>query len=316
MSRIYVPQLDDALVAEAARQTHVIWSGGRSVDAYIEAQRAQLRRAGPAILRYTGLLDDTGRLVAGIKRYGLSVSVPGGGKAPGVGIGAVFTRPEARGTGAASELLRAVLEEARANGVALALLFSDIDPGFYERLGFVALPALEHTTTTSALPAETSLDVRPSTPEDERWMLDTYDASWDPSFVRPARTLEILRYFRFRNHGDLGWILRRDGRDVGYVLAALHGGNRDDGAEPPPRTLWVDEWAAPGIPRDDILGALRRIAFTEGAAHVASWLPPPLEGEPFVARNRPTAIAMVLALGGGFPMIDPGKTFFGSLDHF
>lgn len=316
MSRTYVPRLDDALVAEAATQTHVIWSGGRTLEAHIEGQRAQLRRAGPAILRYTGLLDESGRLVAGIKRYGLSVSVPGGGKAPGVGIGAVFTRPDARGTGAASELLRAVLDEARADGVALALLFSDIDPGFYERLGFVSLPSLEHTATVSALPAETTLDVRPSTPEDEPWMLETNDASWDPAFVRPARTLEILRYFRFRNHGDLGWILRRDGRDVGYVLAALHDGKRDDGAEPPPRTLWVDEWAAPGIPREEVLGAIRRIALTEGAAHVASWLPPHLEGEPFVAQNRSTAIAMVRALGGPIPSIDPGQTFFGSLDHF
>ncbi|MRG96039.1 GNAT family N-acetyltransferase [Polyangium spumosum] len=315
MSRTYVPRLEDALVAEAARQTHVIWSGGRAIDAHIEAQREQLRRAGPAILRYTGLVDDTG-LVAGIKRYGIQVSIPGGGKAPGVGIGAVFTRPDARGTGAATELLRAVLDEARAEGVALALLYSDIDPGFYERLGFVASPALEHTAHVEALPSETSLEARPATAEDERWMLETYDASWDPAWVRPARTLEILRYFRFRNHVDLGWILRQGGRDVGYVLAALHDGARDDGAAPPPRALWVDEWAAPGISREDVLGAVRRIALAEGAAHVAGWLPPHLGADPFVATTRATAIPMALALGAPLSTIDPGQTFFGSLDHF
>ncbi len=315
MSRTYVPRLDETLIAEAARQTHVIWSGGRDLEAHTQFQRTQLRRAGPSILRYTGLVDDTG-LVAGIKRYGISVHVPGVGRAPGVGIGAVFTREDARGTGAATELLRAVVNEARADGAALALLYSDIDPGFYERLGFVALSALDHTAAVSDLPAQTSLDTRPATAEDEPAMIETYDASWDPSFVRPARSLEILRYFRFRNHVDRGWIFQRAGRDVGYVLAALHDGKRDDGSAPPPRTLWVDEWAAPGLPREDVLGALRSIALAEGATNVAGWLPPHLADAPFIARTRRTSIPMALALGGPLPTLDPDQTFFGSLDHF
>jgi GNAT superfamily N-acetyltransferase len=315
VKRTYVSELDDRLVVEAAKQTHSFWSGGRTLEAHIESQRAQLRRAGRAILRYTGLVDETG-LVASIKRYGLSVHVPGFGRASAVGVGAVFTRFDSRGTGAATQLLRAVLEEARASGDVLALLYSDIDPAFYERLGFVPLAALEHSAPVAELPDGDALDLRPATAEDDPWMLETYDASWDPAFLRPSRTVEIFRYFRFRTRTDAASILSRGGRDVGYVLAAVHDEPRDDGLTPPPRTLFVDEWVAPGVDLADVLGALRRMAEREGARAITSWLPPHLSGPPFVARTRTAEIAMVCPFGGPLGAVDPERAFFGSLDHF
>ena len=58
------------------------------------------------------------------------------------GIGAVFTPPAARGRGAARELIERLLERATADGADLALLFSEIGPDYYARLGFepIAMP--------------------------------------------------------------------------------------------------------------------------------------------------------------------------------
>jgi predicted N-acetyltransferase YhbS len=55
------------------------------------------------------------------------------------GIGAVFTPPARRGRGAARALIDQVLECAAADGADLALLFSEIGPDYYARLGFSAI---------------------------------------------------------------------------------------------------------------------------------------------------------------------------------
>jgi len=312
--RIYLPELDDRLVVEAANHTHAFWSGGRTLEQHIESQRSQLRCAGREILRYTGLMSETG-LIASIKRYGLQVHLPCGEKAKAVGIGAVYTRLDARKSKAASELVNHVVAEARDEGCVLALLYSDIDPAFYERLGFVPLPALEHFAKPFEVSPEGKLELRRATDEDDEAMLAMYEASWDPSFLRPSRSVALFRYFRLRNHAIGTWIVRQDNRDVGYVIATIHDGQRDSGS-PPPRTLWVDEWAAPGVDVRDIYGVLRRLAEEHNAEHIAAWLPPHLAGPPFVARTRADAIPMVRLLGGPLSSVDPARSFFGSLDHF
>jgi len=309
--RRYVPDLDERLVREAASHTHPFW--GKSVDlaTHVSWQFEQLRRAGPAILRYVGLVDDTAGLVASIKRYALALSLPGGGVASVVGIGAVFTREDARKSGAASALLEAVLAEARAEGMSAALLYSDIDPAFYARLGFHAFPAFEHTAAPEALPASSALSLRRAEDRDEGAMLAAYEASFDPSFLRPHRTPEVFRFFRWRNRAEGAWILRAEDRDVGYLLATARGAGPD-------RTLWVDEWAAPDIARSEVLGVVRRLAEREGARTVAGHLRPE-EARPFFdARPLTAEIPMVAPLDDRLrsQAVPPDRAFFGHLDHF
>lgn len=315
MTYTFVPELDARLVAEAASHTHEIWSCGKSLDAHIERQKENLRRAGPEILRYIGLVDETG-LIASIKRYGLVVHAPGVGKMPALGIGAVYTRKDARKKGAAATLLRWLLEDARSKGAALALLYSEIGTAYYERFGFVALPSNEHSAATKDFPSTTRLAIRPALPEDENAIIAFHEASWDPTVVRVVRTPEHLRYFRYRNAADQAWILYRDNAAVGYVIAAIHDGSRDDGVVPSVRTLWVDEWAAPGIAIADIFGAIRIIAGSQSAERVAGWLSPWHEHAPFVATPRHEPIAMACPLNAPITTIHPRQTFFGSLDHF
>lgn len=315
MTETIIPDLNDEWVAAAATQTHEIWSGGYSLPAHVERQKDILRRAGPDILRYIGLSDETG-LIASMKRYGLVVHVPGAGPTPAIGIGAVYTRKDARKKGAAAKLLNWLLEDARAQGNALALLYSEIGTSYYEKFGFVALPSNEHSAATNDLPNTTSLSIRPATHNDHAAILALHEASWEPKIVRIARKIEHLRFFLFRNSADSVFMLQRQGIDVGYVIAALHDGKRDDGVVANERTLWVDEWAAPGIAIADILGAIRIIARAQSVDRIAAWLSPWHEHSPFIAKVRHEPIAMACALNAPLHRIDSQQTFFGSLDHF
>src|SRR5262249_3552849 len=137
----YVALLDRAQIAEACRQHQALWGADVSPAAHAARVLRRLETAGPELLRYVGLVDPRGRLVSALLRYSLLLRQGASAPVRAVGIGAVFTRPSARGRGAASALLRAVMDEGRDLGYAAALLYSDIDPAFYERLGFVALPA-------------------------------------------------------------------------------------------------------------------------------------------------------------------------------
>jgi predicted N-acetyltransferase YhbS len=56
------------------------------------------------------------------------------------GFGAVFTQPAHRGRGAARELMTRLLAKVAAEGADAALLFSEIGPAYYARLGFSPVP--------------------------------------------------------------------------------------------------------------------------------------------------------------------------------
>jgi hypothetical protein len=61
------------------------------------------------------------------------------------GIGAVFTMPAHRGRGAGREIVERVVELGAARGADAALLFSEIDPDYYVRFGFEAIPRCDLT---------------------------------------------------------------------------------------------------------------------------------------------------------------------------
>jgi len=79
---------------------------------------------------------EEGRVLSTLVAYPLCFGGLGEGTVDGVGLGAVCTRPEARGRGLASRLCAAALDHAEGEGRSLGLLFSAIAPAIYERLGF------------------------------------------------------------------------------------------------------------------------------------------------------------------------------------
>jgi GNAT superfamily N-acetyltransferase len=312
----YVPLLSPAQIALAARHTHPFWGDGRSLSAHVAHTFAQLEAAGPELLRYVGLVE-RGRLLGSIKRYSLLLRE---GDAPvmrAVGIGAVFTPPRARGRGVASTLLRAVLQEARDLGYEAAQLYSDIDPAFYARLGFVALRARDFAIDVAALPSRGALDVRRARADEVDRVLDFYEAAWrseGPTVLRHARTPAIFRYFCRRNGVGPVWILRHRGRDAGYLMAGPDDPARDLPARDEDHVFWFDEAAAPGVPCDRVWATVRALATRARARRVRGWVGP--AGVPTGAdqSRRQGAAAMIAPLGE--LRVRPRRAWLDSFQHY
>jgi GNAT superfamily N-acetyltransferase len=311
----YVPLLERPAIEEAARQNHALWGYGRPIAEHVAHVAAQLEHAGPELLRYVGLTVG-GELVASSKRYGLLFRA-GGREARVMGIGAVFTRDSERGRGHAPALIRAMVAEARDLGYAAAILYSDIDAAYYARLGFVALPAVDHFALPSLLPASGALAFRPANEGDLDRLLAWHEASWaaSPEATRPLRSRALWRFFRFRNQVAGEWILSDGGRDVGYLLASLDDPTRDLPEPRPAGLSWVDEWSAPGVPRARILATIRAVAEHQGAREIGLWLRPGEDQAPFRSAARPASFPMILPVAPGLA-VNPARDYLGSFEHF
>jgi len=120
--------------------TYEIWHEGLSRTAYARYYTAQRATAwGRSHLDRVALVDG-GTAIASAKRYLFDATLDGV-RLRAIGLGAIFTDPAHRRTGAARELVERILETAAAAGVDLALLFSEIGPDYYAGLGFTAINA-------------------------------------------------------------------------------------------------------------------------------------------------------------------------------
>jgi GNAT superfamily N-acetyltransferase len=121
--------------------THGIWSEGLDRRAYGRYYAAQIATPwGRAHLSRLALVDGED-VRASAKLYTFDATLDGR-LIRVAGIGAVFTQPAHRKRGAAKELIERLLEHASAGGAPgapgadVALLFSEIGPDYYARLGF------------------------------------------------------------------------------------------------------------------------------------------------------------------------------------
>jgi predicted N-acetyltransferase YhbS len=124
--------------------TYDIWCEGLTPLAYARYWSAQLAIPwGRQNLRRFALVDD-GEVLASAKQYDFSATLDGQ-PVRALGLGAVFTQPAARRRGAARELIERLLERGQREGADLALLFSEIGPDYYARLGF---ETIQHSLST------------------------------------------------------------------------------------------------------------------------------------------------------------------------
>ena len=118
--------------------TYEIWHDGLSRESYGRYWAAQRRTSwGRSHLDRVALVDgDT--VLASAKRYRFDATLDGKPLRV-IGLGAIFTQPEHRRSGAARHLVEEIVAAAAAEGIALALLFSEIGADYYARLGFTAI---------------------------------------------------------------------------------------------------------------------------------------------------------------------------------
>jgi predicted N-acetyltransferase YhbS len=131
--------------------TYEIWHDGLTRHAYGRFYTAQIATAwGRTHLRRLALVNGD-EILASAKVYTLDATLDGR-PITVAGIGAVFTTPAARGRGAARELIDRLLEKAAADGADLALLFSEIGPDYYARLGFEPIATLDRQLRVTESP--------------------------------------------------------------------------------------------------------------------------------------------------------------------
>ncbi len=205
------------------------------------------------------------------------------------GLGGVATRPDFRKRGLATMLCR---EVARRHGGA-GLLFSAIPPAFYERLGYVAVPAWEHQCGNAAALAGSGRQAALA-PLDPRREVDRLAAAWEAAHeghwhierdaTRWRLTLEI-------GPDDL-WLSVDKG---GYVRVTVEKESID-----------LVERCTP-----DPDGALRAVAALADGRRITTWLPPdPLLTAHFEDRGRATTRPMLLGVDA------PETARFPSADYF
>ena len=181
---------DDPLHDQALDHTFAQWNDLLTREGYARYNRAQLRTAwGSQHLERVGLVSN-GLLLVSAKRYRVTMRVDGRA-VPTIGIGAVFTPAEHRGRGRAAALIDHIVEAARAEGAAMAMLFSEIAPRYYERLGFAVVPMQQALVGVPWKPGAPAVLVRSGEPRDLDLIVEThhqraagyrfslaYDAGW------------------------------------------------------------------------------------------------------------------------------------------
>jgi len=270
-----------------------MWAGEQAFADYAaEFEELSASGFGRRRVRTIGLSIDGG-VVASCKRYGRELRC-GQRTFRAAGIGAVFTPELLRGRGYATAFLGALLDAERAGGTDLVYLFSDIHPAFYERLGFVRLPARAIALRADALPhARTAAQTlgEADWPAIERCFA-AVDGQRPFALTRPPLVWDWLRS-RSRASRSSALPVRlgivRGRRLVAYVLgrrfAAVDSFALDEFA-------YVDDEAAALVPAliRNAAGDLRK---------VTGWLPP-APARALVPRGavraRRTGITMILPL--------------------
>ncbi len=306
-----IHRANDAERIELYRNVHDVWGGGLRMDAHLKR-----RLSSPQHNRaqwYVGCID--GHVVTSLGCYPLRFSFRGV-TVQGMAIGAVHTRADYRGRGYAPKLFEYVEADVRESGVAISLLYSDIDPEYYARLGYVECPSHE-------------ADFDPTSPD---WDATATEGSpREPVSVRNARPLMESRYARF--HRDRAICIHRDAdywnfletKGVADTVRSL--GDSDSAAgylrtKGHAGSLTVRDYALP----DDSDSSLRRlfaaivqVARQQSASEVNGWLPRRLHAMfPTAIARRSEEITMLKALTPDVDIdgaVRAAADFFHEIDH-
>lgn len=188
--------LAPATPAEAAdrdRLSYEAWGDGMPLDRHLLRERRLRSGFWPRTAHTTWLWRGPDGPLASCETYASPCALDGAAGTTWQ-IASVYTEPRLRGRGHASAMLAAVAEAAAARGAFALALYSDVDPGIYARLGFVAREAWDRR-----LPAE------PGDPEAEA-------AGFAESelFAACAHAPDAGPGFTFRvSPGQLDWQLDR-----------------------------------------------------------------------------------------------------------
>lgn len=301
-SRPLVVATTGAILESILDLTHPVWGEGLDRASYARYNAAQLKTPwGESNLRRVALLDEHGGWISTAKRYRLRVRV-NGTEVPAVGIGALFTRPDARRRGAAGELLRALMAEAEAEGARLALLFSEIGTRYYERFGFRAVPVTQTVLDLKRTATPPAIAMRSGEADDLASIAEmngtqaegfSFALSRSPEYIAFAITKKrLLAASGLPGHrGVEFFVVEEGGRAAAYAVVLAVG------------DYWMVTECGDRDPTGARAGALLEAMLarpTARAGRLVAWLPPNfLPPQLHVLwRERPAIVMMAAPLGG------------------
>ena len=303
-------------------ETWQIWSDGLEPGNYQKYNRAQMSTAwGQSHLDRVALVDGD-VLLASAKRYRLTLRL-GGELVDTVGIGAVFTPPGARGKGHAAELIEMLIQAGAQEGAGCALLFSEIEPAFYARLGFEPIPIAEAEVVLRVQPREGAPAVLMRGGDDRdidniASMHEARASRYHFSLHRPADYVRyaiskrrLLAAFGAPQLREVEYFITEEGANAVAYVVVTRG----------PEGHVLEEWGDRD-PTGARVGAMLQVMAArtpaEGPLRLRTWLPldfAPPQIERAVER-APSEVAMIRGIGRALPRIAPEDVFYLKADAF
>ncbi len=268
---------DGPILVRILEDTYDTWHDGLTRPAYGRFYAAQVGLPwGRAHLRRVALVDGD-EVLASTKVYTLD-AVLDGVPMKVAGLGAVFTSPSSRKRGAARELIEKVLEQAAAEGADLALLFSEIGPDYYAKLGFIPIETtdLQLRVTESTRYGAPMTMVRGGDDRDLADIASMCHTRAEPFRFHLTRDRDLIHFAIARKRllagfGTLGareahfFIAEEGASAVAYVVISVHG------------NAWTIEEAGDRDPNGARLGAILQAliarAPSEKRPSIRAWLP-------------------------------------------
>jgi hypothetical protein len=313
---------DEALRASIQDATFPIWNEGLTRTAYGQWNDAQMRTTwGRTRLHRLALRDDSGRWLASAKRYRFSARLDGE-VIEMVGVGAVFTPPDLRGHSNASRIVDAMIAEEASRGAAIAALFSEIGRGYYERLGFVAVPLAEVTLAVRQKDGAPAMLVRSGTDVDLVSIAAMHETRAADARFTLIRSPELIQFSiaKRRLLAGLGPIGRRQTEffvvEEGFTAVAYIVITVDERG-------WFIEEAGDRDPAAARLGAMLQVLLARDPAArpptIRAWWPPRFPVPPqltIASRKEPDDVFMVRPLRDGMSRLTSSDVFYWRSDHF
>ncbi len=299
----------DELIA-AHKNVFDIWSGGRSLEEHLRH-----RLTSPMSARaswFVGCVE--GRVVTSLGCYPLRFFLRGR-EVAGIAIGSVYTIREFRGRGFAPQLLNWVEQHEAARQAALSVLYSDIEPIYYARLGYQLCPSFEgwREARQELTCSSEGYRLAAASPQEHLAQLMRLYAGYHAGFgLAIARDesywLAILQKFS----DDVFHVLEApDGSWAGYVRVGWRGSDW--------RIIDYALASHSGELAQRMYAALLQLAQSSSVRRVGGWLPKTPEAEKFFALEpRRSEITMVKPLDSTV-IIDEAMirdtTHFCEIDH-
>ena len=284
----------DAERCQAHENCHDVWSLGLSLSDHVTRRESSALHCRARWI--VGCIE--GRVVAALASHPLRFLLHGR-SFPGIGIASVHTLQEFRGQGLAQRMIRWIESFEQHEGARISTLFCDIEPRYYERLGYTLCPS--HLGV-----AKIDGAVRANGPPDG-WRLVPVTAGEEFS-QRIPRLAEIYS----SDHGHLAlaiertpdywahlaarlpkaehfWLLDRSGQECGYVWLTT----ADQGLVIQDHAVRLGD----ATTREALLRLVISLGRERGMDQVGGWLPAvPLASELFNLTPRTTEITMVKSL--------------------